>query len=215
MKKIGKLFENLVWFGNKNRFIEAILNRDEDAVAQMLARFRASNISLPVDLSVAIGPSAFGVTGSCLHLAVYMGSARIVQLLLDAGMDVNAKDSRGDTALHYAVGRDHLAIVRALLDCNANPNAQGWCARVPMMPNLLGQASVSVISALLEAGADSCAKDNDGHCPRTVYLSPEIQRLFVEHDAKLARETLAEAFAEAFSEDLAAPAAQRARGLSI
>ena len=38
-----------------------------------------------------------------LHIAVVKGHTDIMQVLLDAGADVNAGDSDGDIAIHYAV----------------------------------------------------------------------------------------------------------------
>jgi len=38
-----------------------------------------------------------------LHIAVVKGHTDIMGVLLDAGADVNASDSDGDIAIHYAV----------------------------------------------------------------------------------------------------------------
>ena len=47
----------------------------------------------------------------------------MVRLLLEAGADINAKDDANKTALHQAAGRGHEAIVRVLIDAEADLNA--------------------------------------------------------------------------------------------
>ena len=43
---------------------------------------------------------------TALHLAVHQGNTRIVERLVGYGIDLNAQDSDGDTALHIALIRD-------------------------------------------------------------------------------------------------------------
>ncbi|XP_072279370.1 ankyrin repeat domain-containing protein 22 [Pyxicephalus adspersus] len=47
---------------------------------------------------------------------------RLIRLLLQSGVDVNAEDISGNTALHYACKMKSQAIVPILLEANANPN---------------------------------------------------------------------------------------------
>lgn len=44
-----------------------------------------------------------------------------------AGVDINAKDGIGNTALHYAALFGHGEVVERLLSCGANPNAKNRC----------------------------------------------------------------------------------------
>ncbi|KAM5141554.1 ankyrin repeat domain-containing protein 22 isoform 1-T3 [Mantella aurantiaca] len=46
---------------------------------------------------------------------------RLIRLLLHSGVDVNAADNSGNTALHYACKMKTQAIVPILLEANANP----------------------------------------------------------------------------------------------
>ena len=55
----------------------------------------------------------------------------MVNALLAARADVNAKNNNGDTALMYAVSGDHAEVVQALLAARADVNAKsrkGWTA---------------------------------------------------------------------------------------
>ncbi|KAJ1464091.1 ankyrin repeat-containing domain protein, partial [Baffinella frigidus] len=74
---------------------------------------------------------------SPLHVAVFMGRAQVVQVLLEHGADVLGKTSGGEDApLHLAfilprmAGRD--AIIRALLLKGADVSAKNSTGRTPL-----------------------------------------------------------------------------------
>jgi uncharacterized protein len=60
---------------------------------------------------------------SALVLAAHSGNGHVAALLLDHGADPNAADG-GYTALHAAILRSDLSLVKALLARGANPNAK-------------------------------------------------------------------------------------------
>ena len=69
---------------------------------------------------------------SALHLAVRNGTVAVIALLLDAGADLNAEDSRGNTPLHYAVAREgSRELVRLLLDRGALAYARNAKSQTP------------------------------------------------------------------------------------
>ncbi len=51
-----------------------------------------------------------------LMAAAARGDAARASLLLDCGAKINAKDSTGDSALHWACSKGHEDVVRLLLD---------------------------------------------------------------------------------------------------
>ncbi|KAJ1480310.1 ankyrin repeat-containing domain protein, partial [Baffinella frigidus] len=73
---------------------------------------------------------------SPLHVAVFMGRAQVVEILLEHGADVLAKTSGGDAPLHLAfilprmAGRD--AIIRTLLLKGADVSAKNSTGRTPL-----------------------------------------------------------------------------------
>ena len=87
--------------------------------------------------------------------------------LLDAGADVDARDSRGETPLHRAVGwesRDSSSLGSLLLEAGANVNARANDGRTPLhVAASIGHAPA--VSVLLEAGAAVDARANSGHTP--------------------------------------------------
>jgi ankyrin repeat protein len=74
-----------------------------------------------------------GVFGSRpLKTAVSWNELAPVELLLDAGADVNARHEEGDTALHHAIRMGHFSVARLLLAHGADQtirNNQGRLAR--------------------------------------------------------------------------------------
>jgi ankyrin repeat protein len=59
-------------------------------------------------------------------------SIAVIQLLLGAGMDINLKNNRGETALHGAAGRGADKVVRFLVDNGATLDARDKSNRTPL-----------------------------------------------------------------------------------
>ena len=115
-----------------------------------------------------------------LHLAGQNGHSHIVQLLLEAGTDVNIADDDYDeddvddiyghdyeyyynsrTALHLAAENGHYNVVKLLLEAGANKNAavRGGSTALHLAA-LMGHPEV--VELLLEAGAHKDAADGGG-----------------------------------------------------
>jgi ankyrin repeat protein len=118
---------------------------------------------------------------SALILAAHSGHTRAAEMLLDTGADANA-DAVGYTALHAAVLRSDLALVKALLAHGANPNAsitKGTPVRrnsedfelpktlVGATPYLLAAKflEADIMRALAVGGADTRMRMKDGATP--------------------------------------------------
>jgi len=101
------------------------------------------------------------ITGTSEDLcrAVRSGDIERVRLLVSAGVDVNAKDKDGNTALHVAAGNGHAEIVELLIAKGADVNAQGYFGRTP-----LHRASAAdhkkIAELLIASGAEVNAKDD-------------------------------------------------------
>ena len=118
---------------------------------------------------------------SALAVAAHSGNSDVAKLLLEKGADVNGA-AVGYTALHAAVLRSDLDLVKALLAQNANPNAQitkGTPVRrnsqdfelpktlIGATPYLLAAKFVEadIMRALAAAGADTRLPMKDGATP--------------------------------------------------
>ena len=69
-----------------------------------------------------------------LMLAASLGTAKVVKAILKSNPDVNAVDTVGRTALHYACRRGDIEIFKVLMeDTEVNEDAQTKAGVSPMM----------------------------------------------------------------------------------
>lgn len=96
-----------------------------------------------------------------LHLAAsglaWRNRAGAIATVLAAGVDPNASNDRGFTALHYAAATDCADCVAALLEAGADASARRVGGRTP-----LHHSSASALGLLLAAGADLKVRDDEG-----------------------------------------------------
>lgn len=87
------------------------------------------------------------------------GNAEEVLALLEAGADVHARTSFGDTPLHQAALGPILAVITGLIEAGADVNATDRDGRTPLY-----QATRfwKTLNALIVAGADVNAQDKRG-----------------------------------------------------
>jgi ankyrin repeat protein len=123
-----------------------------------------------------------------LMLAVDQGRGDVVECLVKAGADVNAKLDDEGTALLRAVQRGNKEIVNALLKAGADVNDSDSYGNTVLMA-ALRKKDVDIVNALVQAGADTTAKNrvglNIGLMVRTSE-SPEIESIIAEAERKKA-----------------------------
>jgi ankyrin repeat protein len=139
------------------RLAEAVSDLEPDRVAELLRR--GADVNARADLSP-------GHNMTLLQTAVWHDwGTEAIQLLLDAGADVDARDSRGDTALTYAcqnpLGPNPL-VVKMLIQAGAEVNARGSKGRTPVMFAALCDNTTQVVELLLASSADVSARDSMG-----------------------------------------------------
>jgi ankyrin repeat protein len=89
-----------------------------------------------------------------------------VKDLLAKGVDPNTKDLADRPLLLFAIARDSIAIIEALLDAGADPNAEFQSSTGLHMAN-----SLSAMEVLLKAGADPNYRNNSGQTPMMIHAS--------------------------------------------
>merc|ERR1712039_988534 len=70
--------------------------------------------------------------GTALHLAVRMGAAFTVELLLARGVEVDPLDFRGQSPLHFAAAQCDAPCVSLLIRSNADANQRGPDGQLPL-----------------------------------------------------------------------------------
>ena len=92
----------------------------------------------------------------------YEPTVQIINLLLNAGIDVNIKDSMGDTPLHEAVFGDgaNITAVKTLIKRGAKVDSVSNDGMTPLML-AASRAEAECVYILLEAGADKTRTDNN------------------------------------------------------
>ncbi|MBL9128599.1 MAG: ankyrin repeat domain-containing protein [Verrucomicrobiales bacterium] len=113
---------------------------------------------------------------SALHWAALADDAALVGRLIEAGLDPNATNAAGATALHYATGNPES--VRRLLNAGARPNAVTAAGSMPLHTAAPRPGAYRTVRLLLDAGAEVDAA-------RTNYLgySPLVLAILTGDDA--------------------------------
>jgi ankyrin repeat protein len=88
-----------------------------------------------------------------LMIAVHQARAKVVERLLAADADVNARTTEGGAALHRAAGQGRQELARLLLDLGADPNAATDDGYTPLHL-AVRRAKMGVVRLLLSRGAD-------------------------------------------------------------
>jgi N-acyl-D-amino-acid deacylase len=109
-----------------------------------------------------------GPKGSVLLLAAMGGDLRTVRLLVERGVDVNAKTEIGDTALIEAAWNGHPDVVRYLISAGADVNAaitgmffKGFTALT--LAAAMDQSEI--VETLIAAGPNVNPRDGAGYTP--------------------------------------------------
>lgn len=100
-------------------------------------------------------PSVYTVND--LIEAVREGNTRRIRLVVQNGVDVNSKDSAGESALIVAAREGKTEVVRTLLDNHADPEIRDKTGRKPVI-HAIQQGHLETLEALLEKGASPNAE---------------------------------------------------------
>ena len=94
-----------------------------------------------------------------IFAAAYRGDVEMVQEILAAGVDKDARNGFGDTALHVAIFQENLAVLRLLLDYGFDPNAIATRNGHTPLHNAVATDNVEAARLLLQYRANRNIRD--------------------------------------------------------
>ena len=104
-----------------------------------------------------------------LHLACLEGHHNIAEYLISKGANINAKDTIGDYAIHYASKGGHLPIVQYFIEQqNVDIDIKGSNEMTPLHLACL-RGHLQIVQYLISKGANIEAKDQFGVNPLCMY----------------------------------------------
>ena len=101
------------------------------------------------------------VGAMALFLATERKNAQLLQILLNAGVDVNSRDSMGQASLHRATRRESAEIIRVLLNNGAEVDLKNDDGRTAWSANVKSR-NKSISEILLHAGANPSTRGHQG-----------------------------------------------------
>lgn len=142
---------------------------DAEKAPPLAVAVRSGRVGIVRKLLAAGANPKHMVNGESLLMgAAYSGEAEICKMLLDAGLDVNATDSRGMTPLHTAVWsrkKNAAEVCKLLLASGANPAARDSDGETPLLVSMRFRADDKVCRALIEAKAGIDEPNEEGMAP--------------------------------------------------
>ena len=128
----------------------------------MLGRSAQVLVALLVVMTVSVSAAQ---SDARLSIAAMKGDAETVGALLAEGVDVNAPQGDGTTALHWAAYRDDVDMARALLAAGAHVDARTRLAEYTPLFMASENGNAGMVSLLLGAGTDANAATTTGTTP--------------------------------------------------
>lgn len=142
----------------------AALNEDGSSILHDAARHGASAELVQLLINHGADPHVFAYDNrTALHQVVVNYGWSPISTLLKAGIPIEARDSKGDTALSIAARRSFQG-TRALLECGADPNARGADGTTPLH-HCSSHRDPEIYTLLINAGAGIASKDASRQTP--------------------------------------------------
>lgn len=131
--------------------------------------------------------ASFGASGTISPLLIAASHGRVgaVELLLDRRASVDARDTRGRSALHCAISLGLDRVARLLLERKADVQVSRRAGHGPLHSACV-YSNVDMVRALLRAGADCDAYGDDGSTPLMLAVGSDrvdVARALVEAQA--------------------------------
>ncbi len=100
-------------------------------------------------------------------------SEKMMRTILETGLNVNQKDTTGDTLLHWVARSESPKAIKLLLDQGADVSAENILGWTPLH-SAVASSAVETTTLLLEKGSDVNAKGRNGDTPLHLAASNNI-----------------------------------------
>jgi hypothetical protein len=100
--------------------------------------------------------------GSPLHFAARYGTKEEIDLLMKSGASLLIQNSKGNIVLHDLVESQFMDNLPYIVDLTVDVNFKNRAGQTPLHLAMQGNASLSIIKILLQAGADPTIKNLSG-----------------------------------------------------
>ncbi|KAJ8308014.1 hypothetical protein KUTeg_012888, partial [Tegillarca granosa] len=167
-----------------------IHNNDEFTPLTLAARgghATVIEVLLRWDCNVALtgGP----LNNTPLHYTANEGYTDCTRILVEAGSDINARNSRSDTPLILASSNGHLSLIKYLLEKHASVRRRGYHERTALHC-ATENGHLEICRLLLEAKADLEEEDTFGNTPLICSAEKgfiDVLKLFLTHGCDINR----------------------------
>lgn len=185
---------------DKNKLREACANGDLDKVKDIVG----GTSDVDIDLGFGITPLSISCEKGQLEIAQYFinrgaklsnkkympfqlavgnGHLEIVKIILDSGVDVNAKFHDGGTALMEASNEGQISIVKFLLTKGAKVDEMNSAGSTALLAAVI-QGRYDIVKILLENGADPNVTNKMGFTPLLFAHDDKTKNLLKRFGAK-------------------------------
>ena len=182
--------------GGKDSPVESIHDAASRGDVEAVRRLLASGAS-PNSFDPEVGPESpeayeTPILAMCKVRGFTDGRAACLELLRDAGADLEAADGDGMTPLHYAARRGDTKIVSILVDEGVDVDAKAWSYgnhfKCTALHLAVRQRATGCVKVLLAAGASPNLREFDGSTPFGVAINtchPRTWPLFLRAGAEI------------------------------
>jgi ankyrin repeat protein len=110
-----------------------------------------------------------------IHIAYNSGSMEVLRVLLKSGVELDARDSIGNTVLHSACINGDIRLVKTLLSLGASVNNRNSVGETPLSAACAWGHS-QVVELLLAQGANPNTRDRGGGTPLDWAMTRQWER---------------------------------------